>query len=57
MIRLSSLWGFRWLTREKWLMRMFAGCLFEGMVSVVVMAECDRVMLLLESYVVMQLRL
>ena len=38
-------------------MRMFAGCLFEGMVSVVVTAECDRVMLLLESYVVMQLRL
>ena len=57
MIRLSSLCGFRWLTCEKWLMRMFAGCLFEGMVSVVVTAECDRAMLLLESYVVMQLRL
>ena len=30
-------------------MRMFACCLFEGMVSVVVMAACDCVVLLLES--------
>ena len=49
MIHLSSLCGLRWLTREKWLMRMFACCLFEGMVSVVVMVACDCVMLLLES--------
>lgn len=30
-------------------MRVFACCLFEGMVSVVVMAACDFVVLLLES--------
>ena len=29
-------------------MRMFACCLFEGMVSVVVMAACDYVVLLLK---------
>ena len=29
-------------------MRMFACCLFEGIVSVVVMASCDFVVLLLE---------
>ena len=33
----------------KWLMRVFACCLNEGVVSVVVMASCDCVVLLLES--------
>ena len=33
---------------EKCLMRMFACCLFEGMVSDVVMASCECVVLLLE---------
>ena len=34
---------------EKWLMRVFACCLYEGVVSVVVMASCDCVVLFLES--------
>ena len=34
-------------------MRVFACCLCEGMVSVVVMASCDFVVLLLESVIML----
>ena len=48
MTRLSSGWGLRWLICAKCLMRMFACCLHEGMLSDVVMASCVCVVLLLE---------
>ena len=38
--------GFRWVTGKKCLMMMFACCLFEGIVSIVMMVadgECDTV--------------
>ena len=45
----SSVVTMRLKMRAKWLMRMFACCLNEGILSVVVMASCDCVVLLLES--------
>lgn len=49
MVFLSFLCGCKWLIFEKWFISMFACCFFEGMVSVVVMAACEGVVLLLES--------